>query len=60
MKTMYFGPKMGEVTGGSRKLCNEGLHNFKSLLNVLRMIKLGRIRWADYVARMGEVRNTPA
>lgn len=50
---------MEEVTGGSRKLCNEGLHNFNSLLNVLHMIKSGRIRWAEYVARMGEFRNTP-
>jgi hypothetical protein len=43
------------VTGDWRKLHNEELHNFYSSLNVIRMIKSRRMRWA--VARIGETRN---
>jgi hypothetical protein len=52
-----FGPKRDEVTGDCRKLHNEELHNLYSLPNIIRMIKLRRMRWAGHVARMGEKRN---
>jgi hypothetical protein len=34
-----FGPKRVEVTAGSRKLCNEDLHNLYSSPNIIRMLK---------------------
>jgi hypothetical protein len=49
-----FRPRRDEVTGGWRKLHNEELHNLYSSPNVNRMIKSRRMRWAGYVARMGE------
>jgi hypothetical protein len=49
-----FGPKRDDVTGDWRKLHNEELHNLYSSPNIIRMI---RMRWAGYVARMGETRN---
>jgi hypothetical protein len=39
-----FGPKRDEVTGGSRKLHNEELHNLYSSPSIIRMIKLRRMR----------------
>jgi hypothetical protein len=33
-----FGPKKDEVTGGSRKLHNEELHNLYSSPSIIRMI----------------------
>jgi hypothetical protein len=52
-----FVPKRDEVTGGCRKLYNEELHNLYSSPSIIRMIKSRRMRWAGYVARMGEQRN---
>jgi hypothetical protein len=49
-----FGSKRDEVTGGWRKLHNEELHNFYSSPSIIRMIKSRTMRWAGYVARMGE------
>ena len=49
-----FGPKRDEVTGGWRKLHNEELNNLYSSPNIIRVIKLRRMRWAGHVARMGE------
>jgi hypothetical protein len=40
------------LTGDWRKLHNEKLHNLYSSLNVIRMIKSRRMRWAGHVARM--------
>jgi hypothetical protein len=48
-----FGPKRDEVTGGWRKLHNEELHNLYSSLNIIRMIKSRRMRWAGHVAQIG-------
>jgi hypothetical protein len=45
------------VTGGWRKLHNEELHDLYSSPNIIRIIKLRRMRWAGHVARMGEKRN---
>jgi hypothetical protein len=39
-----FGPKRDEVKGDWRKLRNEELHNLYSSSNIIRMIKLRRIR----------------
>jgi hypothetical protein len=47
-----------EVTGGWRKLHNEEIHNFYSSLNIIRVIKSRRMRWARHVAHMGKTRNT--
>jgi hypothetical protein len=51
------GPKRDEVTGEWRKFHNEELHILYSSPNVIRQIKLRRMRWAGHVARMGEERN---
>jgi hypothetical protein len=51
-----FGPKRDEVTGEWRKLRNEELHNLYSYPDIIRQVKLGRMRWAGHVARMGEER----
>jgi hypothetical protein len=48
-----FGPKSDEVTGGWRKLHNEGLHNLYSSPNVIRTTKSRRMSWVRNVARMG-------
>jgi hypothetical protein len=39
------------------KLHNEELHNLYSSPSIIRIIKSRRMRWAGYVARMGEKRN---
>ena len=44
-----FGPKRNEVTGEWRKLHNKELN-----VNIVRVIKSRRMRWAGHVARMGE------
>jgi hypothetical protein len=48
-----FGPKRDDVTGGSRELHNEELHNLYSIRNIIIMIKSRKIRWAGRVARVG-------
>jgi hypothetical protein len=53
-----FGPKRDEVTGGWRKLNNEELHGLYSSPSIVKVIKARRMRWAGYVACMGEVRGT--
>jgi hypothetical protein len=45
-----FDPKKDEVTGDWRKLHNEELHNLYSSPNIIRVLKLRRMRWAGYVA----------
>jgi hypothetical protein len=47
------GPKRDEVIGGWRKLHNEEHRNLYSSPYIIRMIKLGRMRWTSHVARMG-------
>jgi hypothetical protein len=52
-----FGAKRDGVTGRWRKLHNEELHNLYSWTSIIRNMKSRRMRWAGYVARMGEKRN---
>ena len=51
-----FGSKRDEVTGEWRKLYNEKLRDLYSLPNIVRVVRLRRMRWAGHVARMGEGR----
>jgi hypothetical protein len=48
-----FGPKRYEVTGEWRKLHNEELNDLYCSPNIVRVIKLGRMRWAGHVDCMG-------
>jgi hypothetical protein len=41
------------VTGGWRKLRGEDLHGLYSSPSIVRVIKVRRMKWAVYVARMG-------
>jgi hypothetical protein len=52
-----FGPKRDEVTGGSRKLHNEELHNLYSSSSIVRMMASMRMTLAGHVARMRPKRN---
>jgi hypothetical protein len=52
-----FGPKRDDVTGGWRKLHNGELRDLYSSPSIIRMNKSRRMRWAGYVARMGQKRN---
>ena len=51
-----FGPRRDEVTGEWRRLHNMELSDLYSSLNIVRVIKSRRMRWAGHVARMGEDR----
>jgi hypothetical protein len=50
-----FGPKREEVTGKWRRLYHKKLYVLYSSPNTIRVIKSRRLRWAGYVARMGEM-----
>jgi hypothetical protein len=50
-----FGPKRGEVTGEWRKLYNE-LNDLYSSPNIVRAVKLRRMRWVGHAACMGKRR----
>jgi len=52
-----FGHKRDEVTGEWRKLHNEEVNDLYCSLNIVRVIKSRRMRWAGHVARMGEGRS---
>jgi hypothetical protein len=51
-----FGSKRDVVTGEWRKLLNGELNDLYFSPNIVRMIKLRRMRWVEYVACMGEIR----
>jgi hypothetical protein len=46
-----YGPKRDEMIEYWRKLHNEGPHNLYYSPNIIRMIKLRRMRWAGHVER---------
>jgi hypothetical protein len=46
--------KWEEVARGCKKLHNKKCRNWCSSLYVITVIKTGRMRWAEHVARMGE------
>ena len=46
-----------EVTGEWRKLHNAELHALYSSPNMIRNLKLRRLRWAEHVAHMEQSRN---
>ena len=52
-----FGPKRDEETGEWRRLHNEELNDLYVSPNIVRVIKLRRMRWAGYVASVGEGRS---
>jgi len=56
LKRIY-GSKRDEVTGEWRKLHNKELNDLYCSLNIFRVIKSRRMRWAGHVARMGEKRD---
>jgi hypothetical protein len=45
-----FGPKMDERMERWRNLHNEELHHLYSLLCIIRIIRSGRMRWAEHLA----------
>jgi len=49
-----FGPRRVEVTGECWKLHTEELNDLYSSPNIVRVIKLRRMRWVEPVVRMGE------
>jgi len=51
-----FRPRREEVTGEWTRLHNEELSDLYSSPNIVRVIKLRRMRWAGHVARMGDER----
>jgi hypothetical protein len=51
------GDKRKEVAGGWRKLRNEELRKFYISQNIIRVIKLRRMRLEGHIARMGEMIN---
>jgi hypothetical protein len=58
MLKRIFGPKRGKIIGHFGELRNEELHNLYSTLNIIRMKKSRRTRWAGHVSRTGEKMNT--
>jgi hypothetical protein len=49
-----FGPKRDEVTGEWRRVHNEELYAMYFSLNIIWVIQSRRLRWAGYVACMGD------
>jgi hypothetical protein len=60
MPRKIFGPKRDEVMGYCgycRKLHNGELRDLHPSPSIIRIMKSRRMRWAEYVSRMGEKRN---
>jgi hypothetical protein len=51
-----FGPEGEEVVQDRRRLYNEELYNLYTSPNIFKVIKSRRMRWAEHVAWMGEMR----
>ena len=54
--TRIFRPKR-DANGEWRRFHNEELHSLYHLLNIVRVIKSRRLRWAGHVSRMEEARS---
>jgi hypothetical protein len=54
---IIFGSKMEEVAGHWRRQHNEELRNLYVSPYIIRVIKSRRLRWAERVAHMGDLRN---
>jgi hypothetical protein len=52
-----FGSKTQEVVGGWRILHNEDLHNLYISLHIIRVIQSNRVKWAEDVVCLGEMKN---
>jgi hypothetical protein len=52
------GLKREELEGDWRRFHNEELHNLYASQSIINEIKTRKIRWAGYVARVGEMRNS--
>jgi hypothetical protein len=52
-----FGPKREKVAGDWRRQHNEELHNLYASPNIISVFKSRKMRWAGYVARVGDTRN---
>jgi hypothetical protein len=52
-----FEPKKEETRGGWRKLLNEELHDLCIICSTTKMMKARGMRWAGYMACMGEKKN---
>ena len=50
------GPERDEIIGECRKLHNKELNDLYSSPNIVPVMKLKRMRWAEHVACMGESR----
>ena len=57
MLRRIFGPRRDEVTGQWRKLHNEELNDLHCSPSIAREVNSRRMRWAGYVARMGDRRD---
>ena len=53
-----FRPKRTEVTGGWRKLRDDGLNYVYALPYIVTVIKSRWMRWAGHMACMGKKKNT--
>ena len=53
MVRRIFGPKRDEVTGEWRKIHNEELNDLDLLPDIVRVIKLRRMRWVGHVGICG-------
>jgi hypothetical protein len=56
LSIFQIGPKREEVARGWRILHNEELHNFYTSTNIIRVIKLRKMRWVGHVGCMGKMR----
>jgi hypothetical protein len=57
MLRRLFRLKGEKVAGGWRRLHDEELRNMSASQNIIRVIKPRRMRWAEQVACIGDMRN---
>jgi hypothetical protein len=53
VQSVIFGPKTDKVKREWRRLHNGELYDLYFSLNIIRVVKSRRMRWAEHVARMG-------